>query len=440
MSLLRSKSLGQCPRRMTGALILVFSFTLPFGTAEEPTPDQTMKEIEQLLEDVKELQRATEGERNATHKRAKRKDGGEHRDELEQILEGLEYGIIALDRLGKRDALEMLQRIANEVREERAGRKKKDRGGRESKQKDARRHLEVMHWAVEILSKLDRGDAAEIIEHSMHAIELRLEGRKDKEAMHIYETAPDNEVVAPLLAHAAHFLAEHGQADKAELVRNLATSMSGKKKEEHGKKKEERGQREHQKNEGSNRERQQLERHTEIMRLGIPALLEAGHKNDAAQLELAIHVRKLALEGKRDEARKMRKKSPDGRQLARILGLSARLWDEYGHETKAGELRELAQLFKQQSKREHGEDAGERDALEERKRAELQRLHAEQARAKEKKAQAEAEKRSRMGDHGKDPGADLGQRVKRLETHIKELEKGMKRAMKELEDLKRGLR
>lgn len=89
-----------------------------------------------------------------------------------------------------------------------------------------------------------------------------------------------------------------------------------------------------------------------VMRLAVDAYLEAGDVHAAELVELAMHSRELAIEGRRDEkAASIRERAPDREKLAGLLKRAAHLWAEWGHEKRAGALAELAQTFAEQARR-----------------------------------------------------------------------------------------
>jgi hypothetical protein len=162
--------------------------------------------------------------------------------ELVEILEGLEHGMVALERIGKRDLHDMLGEIADAVRAKRRalhgerdvigigtapGRSKE--GDRAQSEREAALHqLEVMRIAMHALLEAERGDAAELLERAIHSREVNLEGRRDEEARAIRERAPGLGEQTEILLHAADLWDEFGHEKKAALVRELGRQFQAK--------------------------------------------------------------------------------------------------------------------------------------------------------------------------------------------------------------------
>ena len=129
----------------------------------------------------------------------------------------------ALERLGRRDELRMLERVAEHVREQMHERR---RGDHEREQ--AKLQLRALRIAFETIHarKDERSQrAAKMVEHAMHARELRLKGRRDKEARRVYESAPNEANVIELLGWASKLLKEQRKREEAEFVGGVAERM-----------------------------------------------------------------------------------------------------------------------------------------------------------------------------------------------------------------------
>jgi len=153
--------------------------------------------------------------------------------ELEEILEGLEHGMHALKALDRERELKMLQRVANEVRERMQERERGD-----SEEAIARRQLRALRIAFELYERSEgekMGRLAEMVEHAVHARELRLEGRRDREARKVYDGAPNQGNVIELLSYAAKLLEKRGHGDRAHFVDRIAKEMQGHRKRGHEK-------------------------------------------------------------------------------------------------------------------------------------------------------------------------------------------------------------
>ncbi len=170
--------------------------------------------------------------------RAKKSEG-----DLKEILQGLKHGIGALKALGKHDEAEHLTRIAKEVAAQLYGSHEKPilnrERGREKEREQARHQLEILRIAMHGLLEAERGDLAEKVEHLIHATELSLEGRRDKEARRIIETAPRGENMIEILLFAADKWAEFGHEEKAKTVERLARHWQVRLKEKHADRKRE---------------------------------------------------------------------------------------------------------------------------------------------------------------------------------------------------------
>ncbi len=84
----------------------------------------------------------------------------------------------------------------------------------------------------------------------------------------------------------------------------------------------------------------------EVMRMALPALREAERGDAVELLTLAIRIREMMLEGRRDEeAQRVRERAPNRGQLVEILSLAAKLWQEFGHAEKSVAVRQLAEQF-----------------------------------------------------------------------------------------------
>ncbi len=162
--------------------------------------------------------------------RARNKGKARHKKEdTRAVLDGLERGIKALKAIGRNKEAEHLMEIAVGFRRELEQRSKHREHG-EKERKAARKHLTVMGYALDGLVKAKKGDSAEMLERAMHARELRLEGRRDKEALHIYERSPSRGQVIELLMYGRKMLLEFGNKEKAHAVGNLVERMTKEKK------------------------------------------------------------------------------------------------------------------------------------------------------------------------------------------------------------------
>ena len=155
----------------------------------------------------------------------------EEAEHLHNVLQGLEHGMGALRELGRHEELEALERVARHVRQELQGRRDRPQRDRqrahrsENEREVAQHQLEIMRMAMPALREGERRDAAELLEHAIHARELGLEGRRDDEAQHIRETAPNRGQQAEILGLASRLWAEFGHEERARAVGELAEQM-----------------------------------------------------------------------------------------------------------------------------------------------------------------------------------------------------------------------
>jgi len=153
-----------------------------------------------------------EGKRRGKH------DGGD----LDEILEGLEHGMVALERLDRRRELEMLERVANDVRKELAERRR--RREREHEEDPERKwvgyQIRALHASLDAFDgKKDERSrrAAEMIEQAIHSREAALKGRRVE--------GPSKGNVIELLMWSAKLLEKQRKGDSAEFVGGVARRM-----------------------------------------------------------------------------------------------------------------------------------------------------------------------------------------------------------------------
>jgi hypothetical protein len=156
----------------------------------------------------------------------------------EQIVEILvmaehiyrEFGMNERADLLSRQTEELWPRRDRERVRERDRERDPDRAPDRERPQDARREaavrdLEIMHLGLAALKEADRHDSAELLHRAIRAREVRLEGRRDREAIEIHEHAPTLGQQIELLAYAAELWEEFGHERKAELVGGLAERM-----------------------------------------------------------------------------------------------------------------------------------------------------------------------------------------------------------------------
>lgn len=86
------------------------------------------------------------------------------------------------------------------------------------KRKIVQRRVQALRIAVDTLVEADREDAAHVVEMSLHAHEMKLEGRRDAEAKEVYEAAPRGEHLGEALELAEEILRDQRKPDRAHLV------------------------------------------------------------------------------------------------------------------------------------------------------------------------------------------------------------------------------
>ncbi|MHC4450306.1 MAG: hypothetical protein ACYS0E_09255 [Planctomycetota bacterium] len=134
-----------------------------------------------------------------------------------EILEGLDAGMEALERLGKHRELEMLRRVVDELK---VGARRGD-GEREI----AKRYLKAMRIAFKAFEGRDGEKVQRIrndLEHGIHARELLLEGKRGEEARRVVRTQPKPEHLIEILFYAARVLKKQDKDEQAGYVQRVA--------------------------------------------------------------------------------------------------------------------------------------------------------------------------------------------------------------------------
>ena len=204
---------------------------------------------------------------------------------------------------------------------------------------------QLMRFAMSAHLEHQHHDAAEIIEHALHARELQESGREDEEALRIRRTAPKTEMLRRQLRRAAEILIDADKDGLAERIAALSDDLwedplagTAQARPEH---------------DGNDRELAVVKERMKVMRWGVEVWIENDRHDLAEQLEYAIIARRHAIEGRRDaEANEIREKAPDHGTLAELLHGAGRLYDEKGWETRAAACFELSKVFRGQWRRE----------------------------------------------------------------------------------------
>jgi hypothetical protein len=274
-------------------------------------------------------------------------------EHLESLIERLEIGMSALEELGRRDALDVMRRIASELREERAHLRRQHSREKNDEIRTVRRRLKVMRTAVNAFIKAERRDAAELVERAMHARELAIEGRRDEEARRIRENAPSRGELAEALGDASNLYEKWDMPEYARALAELSDTYAKHWRRQLTAKREE---------PLSEREREpesrldSLATRVEIIRYARDAFAEAGDRKNVKVLNGVIHYGELALERASDEQlSKAVKAVPSKGDLVEYMNCAARKYDEWGRGERAGACRRLAEYYARQLEPERGE-------------------------------------------------------------------------------------
>jgi hypothetical protein len=276
---------------------------------------------------------------------------------LERLIEGLEIGMSALEELNRRDALEIVQRITNELRQDRErGRARKPQGDNEEI-RTVRRRLKVMRTAVDAFLEAERRQAAELVERAMHARELSIEGRRDEEANRIREAAPNRGQLAELLGGAARLHREWGHPDRAEALAELSKTYAKQWR------RQQEAQGEHRRSENQSEGGSGLDSlatRIEIIRYARDAFAEVDNERNAKALEKAIHYGELALEGVTGERlNEAAAAVPSMGNLIEQLNWASRQYREWNRGERAAACKNLAEFYARQRRPEgRPEEAG----------------------------------------------------------------------------------
>jgi transposase len=207
-------------------------------------------------------------------------------------------------------------------------------------------------------------DAADAVRKKAEKLEVKLRAFHEKQERSRHEGPEKLERILDGLERGMVALDELDRREELEMLRRIADGVRERMK------RGESGERER----AGGREREIARHQIEVMKMAMPAILEAGRKDTAELLEHAIHARELALEGRRDpEATRIRESAPDLGVQVEILTLASKLWREYGNAYKAEAVGRLAEEFHAKLKRS-------RQARPEREREEAPSRELEEAR------------------------------------------------------------
>ena len=268
---------------------------------------------------------------------AQQRGGEPAPDRLREVLDGLERGMAALEELGRRDALEHLQRIADDVRQELGSHRRHHRD--RSERALIENQLETLRLAIPALREGGRLDSAELVEHAIRAREMMLEGRRDLESRMFRNRAPDRGQIVELLALSEALYREFGMVERARQIDRLADELWAGRDRPRGRRRAERERRGHS-DSADEHGRYQLQ----VMEQALHVLKEAEREDAADLIMRAIKAHVVELQGRRGaEAEEVRRRGPDLAQQVEILHLAARLWEEFGNSERAQAVRRLAE-------------------------------------------------------------------------------------------------
>jgi hypothetical protein len=351
-----------------------------------------VERAEQLAKKVQELKARLTKVKETPRK----KSGGEQGE----ILGGLKAGAASLRALGRIDEAEKLERLAAEIQKKAAIAQKRAQRFKNEREV-ALGQFKIMRAAMQGLLDADRKDLAAMIEHTIHAEELAVEGVRNAKAAKVRGTAPTLGQRVELLNFAARKLREAGKKEQASAVGNLAEQLMvrlrAQQKRGHEDQQLEGGQkREGQKKGHRESEKKELEIaavQIEVMQTAMVALRE-GERRDAADiLNRAIQARMVrlrSLTGK--EAEYVLEREPKREQTIEVLGLASKLWREFGNQKNTAAVRNLAEKL---TARRSGNE----------------KERAQKERAQKEKSQQERAQKQQVA---KQPGPD--QRAKRLRS------------------------
>lgn len=151
--------------------------------------------------------------------------GHQEQLDLRGVLDGLERGIVALEKLGRTEECNRLRHIADEVRGEMGSAQAPPKPQSEAQPRGGGQAIDVMRTALESLAAAGRSDAADLLERAIHARRMDLDGRDDDEAAQIRQQAPNVAQQVEILRLAARLLNQNGQPDRAEAVARMAERM-----------------------------------------------------------------------------------------------------------------------------------------------------------------------------------------------------------------------
>ncbi|MHC4514003.1 MAG: hypothetical protein ACYTGW_08835 [Planctomycetota bacterium] len=424
--------------RILEAFAAVFLVCLVATTAmaqDERKIAATKERIHRLINEAEELMeagRVNQAEKLMAEARALKKKLGQANDRRKRgdddyhgVFRHLKEAIGALQELGRKEEAKKLgaftEQLYKDLQRRRSGRERERDEREHDHVAEGKKHLQILGYAKAAFAEAGKKDALDMIERTMHALEMQLAGRRDREARQIIERAPGHEDIIELLGWASKILAEYGAEEKALAVRRLAGEAERRHRErERGQPRREREQ-PRRKREGENSERQEARRQVRVMKLAAGVLDRAGRGEAAELMEHGAHALQLRLEGARtDRAQKIYKTAPSREHLAKLMGAAAEILQDKGQRDRAEMVAKLARQY-----------AGQRD----RKRGEREREH-EGRREREREGRREREREGRR-EQPRRQRTDIEQRMEGLAERLEHMARMLEELQAEIQQLKR---
>ena len=291
-------------------------------------------------------------------------------EEYELLIHRLEMGMSALEELGKGDALQLMRRVTDQVREERAAAKRRgsDRRQEASRAGAAREtdiNVNALEQRIEILRAAQgayerlaardesKRERAEILKRFLHVGELLHSGAEGTVIREAYEGLDKRQIIA-LLRGASKVYSEWGQAPRARACKALAEYYAERegeradlapvvkvKKEARSWNLEERADR------------------VEVLRFGREAHVKAGWETAAEQLGRTIRIGEMQLAGESLENVGELVEGLSMELIVEHLERASGMYREWGVGDRARLCAGLAKLYTQ---RDLGGEAGEEKA------------------------------------------------------------------------------
>ncbi|HIM31010.1 MAG TPA: hypothetical protein EYG57_15865, partial [Planctomycetes bacterium] len=278
-----------------------------------------------LLKQVQQLRaRFAEANEKSTRKQS---DGNQ-----KEILSGLKAGAASLRALGRIDQAKAIERVVAELQKKAAATEKHNRGDKNEREV-VLGQIKVMRIAMQALLDADRKDLAGMIEHTIHAQELALEGVRNEKAAKVRETAPKLGQRVELMMFASRKLREAGKKEEAGAVGNLAEQLMVRLRAQ-----QKRGQKGKQGGSGSEKgEKAAVKRESteqkvaagqiEVMQIALAALREGERRDSVDIVNRAIQARQIRLKTlKGKEAKYVLEREPKLEQTVEALAVAAGLW------------------------------------------------------------------------------------------------------------------